>query len=824
MSAPLLKAGDWLNFLHRGGNVAHFWCASPAPTSTWFDNTPRARFAAWEEAKAVNAEQYVSINPSTRIPPSNKSGNTNPKNIAKQIEYIQCINVLHCEYDGKDWVREEDYTAYLPEDWNDKEYPIPTDIRPVKIKQAQAAAFYADPASYKAMALAHIADLPYRPTLIVDSGGGYHCYWYLKDTVYIEDSNRQSVIDTQHWWVLMNGGDQGVSDITRVYRVLGTKNMKPGWAGNNPTVTAIEYDEHRLYDYRILAEAAGEWRQATQAATTYTPSPIYTNGNAAQSGKVRDLFNSSVDLIALLESRQYRVKYRAGQIARLVRPGGETPSVTVLPTDGQRPAIVVAHNTGDPLYRDGKGHDAYSAAQTLNHNGDWKAAYMEAKKAVGMWEETPNPKAQKPTDDRRQPAKAEAKPAAKPKEEPKKEQPPAPPVTKKDEWMAALASLGHTFALNRLEDTVEIDGRMLDDVTRSEIYLDMISRGVGKTYVDDVLNVAAKDNAYHPVQKYLTGLVWNGEDHLAAFLDHLTGDSETVTYANGTSQPLWRLLFSRWLLGCVARALDGDKENPFKHQTPVLVFVGGQDIGKSSIPRWLVSGLSIQYHQEGPLDPHRIEDKRSMVTKWIWEVSELGSSLRRTDLDALKSFVTQEWHTYRKPWGKGNITKPTLCNLVGTINPNGVGFLDDSTGNRRFLPIKITRINHDYKTAVNVDQLWAQLVHLYRNGVSPNLSPEEKVALKDTQAEHEIEKPLQTYLQMYFDIIPGNDDMKCFTADIIARLRSFNVALNASVTVAGKEITEALTVFGLDRKQTSIGGVKGRAWFGIAPNMKIPER
>jgi putative DNA primase/helicase len=386
MSAPLLKAGDWLNFLHRGGNVAHFWCATPSPTSTWFDcRKPADRKQAWGEAtQFINPEQYVSINPSTRIPPSNKSGNTNPKNIAKQIEYIQCINVLHCEYDGKDWCKEgED--------------------------------FYVDPASYKAMALAHIADLPYRPTLIVDSGGGYHCYWYLKDTVYIDDTNRQSVIDTQHWWVLMNGGDQGVSDITRVYRVLGTKNMKPGWAGNNPTVAAIEYDEHRLYDYRLLAEAAGEWRQATQAATSYTPSPIYTNGDKAQSGKVRDLYNSSVDLIALLESRQYRVKYRAGSIARLVRPGGETPSVTVLPADGQRPAIVVAHNTGDPLYRDGKGHDAYSAAQTLEHNGDWKAAYMEAKKAVGMWEEQPKAKGKTPTDDRRPAPKAEAKPAAKPK-------------------------------------------------------------------------------------------------------------------------------------------------------------------------------------------------------------------------------------------------------------------------------------------------------------------------------------------------------------------------------------------------------------------------
>ena len=50
MSAPLLKAGDWLNHLHRGGNVAHFWCATPSPTSTWFDNTPGARLAAWKEA------------------------------------------------------------------------------------------------------------------------------------------------------------------------------------------------------------------------------------------------------------------------------------------------------------------------------------------------------------------------------------------------------------------------------------------------------------------------------------------------------------------------------------------------------------------------------------------------------------------------------------------------------------------------------------------------------------------------------------------------------------------------------------------------------
>jgi hypothetical protein len=355
-----LKASEWLDFLHKGGNVAHFWCANPQPTSTWFENTIADRKRAYGEAIAVHAEQYVSINPSTRIPPHNKSGNTDPRYISKQIEYIQCINVLHCEYDGKDWCKEgED--------------------------------FYADPDTYKALALAHIYGLPYFPTLIVDSGGGYHCYWYLRETVQIDDANRQAVIDVQHWWVVMNGGDIGVSDITRVYRVIGSKNMKPGWKGNYPTVTAIEYDPNRLYDYTVLAEVAGDWHQATQqtAQYRYEPAPIYQNGNGAAAGQVRELFNQRHGVADLLQASGYKLKYKTGTLARMTRPGGDKPSVTVLPPDGVRPEIAVAHNTADPLFRDGKGHDAYSVAQVLTHRGDWKAAYVEAKKDVGLWEEQP---------------------------------------------------------------------------------------------------------------------------------------------------------------------------------------------------------------------------------------------------------------------------------------------------------------------------------------------------------------------------------------------------------------------------------------------------
>lgn len=389
-----------------------------------------------------------------------------------------------------------------------------------------------------------------------------------------------------------------------------------------------------------------------------------------------------------------------------------------------------------------------------------------------------------------------------------------------DVWREALDGLGYDLKLNLLEDTVEVDGVPMDDIRRSQLTLELYDHAVKKAYIDDLLNVVASEQSYHPIQEYLTGLQWDGNDHVAKLLHCIRGDDAVVTYPDGTKAPLHWLLIRRWLLGCVARGLDGDQRKAFKHQTPMLVIIGAQGLGKSSFCRWLVSGVGYEFHQEGPVDPHSVEDKRSMVTKWIWEVSELGSSLRKSDRDALKGFITQEWHTYRKPWGRSNITKPTLCNLVGTINPE-TGFLDDPTGHRRFLPVRLTQIDRRYSD-IDVNQLWAQLVHMYRTGTSPELSQLERQAIAETYKEHEIENPLQTYLQMYFDIEPGNELYRCHTAEIIQRLQDFDVRVSANVRVAGREVNDALAPMGLIRKYISIGGVKGWGWYGIRPNDRRP--
>lgn len=386
---------------------------------------------------------------------------------------------------------------------------------------------------------------------------------------------------------------------------------------------------------------------------------------------------------------------------------------------------------------------------------------------------------------------------------------------------AAIKVLGHTFRLNLLEDTIEVDGRRLDDVFMARLRLIIEGQKYKRQHVEDAVSVIAKENEYHPVRDYLLNLEWDGVRRLPTLLAYFHGDGAMAIYSDGTQVPLHGLLLKRWLLGCVARALDGSKAEAFKHQTPMLVIIGKQGLGKSSFVRWLVSGVGYEFHQEGPIDPHKEEDWRSMVTKWIWEVAELGASLKKTDRDSLKGIITKEWHTYRKPWGRYNITKPTLCNFVGTINPE-TGFLDDPTGHRRFLPIQLTQIDHGYADAIDINQLWAEVVAIYLAGESPELSQIERDALAGVYEAHEVENPIQTYVAMYFRLSPGNTKMRCSTADIITRLRQFGIALHSDVRIASRLINDTLTPLGLERDRWKKNGVLIRGWIGIEPNAETP--
>lgn len=860
-----------ISILHRGGNYSFFQRLNGDDKCSYW-----RRYGKTIEFPADILEKYnffFGVNPATvRVAAEDreKHPDLGDDRIASFVgtknSTIASLNCLYAEFDGKDYTFPSDNEVeriFQSLRANpDKASANDATLQLEAAGMAKEAKYSTNPQYYRALAREHIEGLAQQPSVIVDSGGGYQAYWLADKTFVItSDADRERAASLQKRWVMFVCGDPSVHDLRRILRVPGSRNWKKRYAPDYPLITFIKKDFDLCYSLDELETLLPpeEIRQAPQR----TNGTYYTNGDGRES--FIDSFNASNSIVDVLLAHGYTW---AGK-DRMNRPGSDdSKGVVIYANDNES----YHHSGGDPLHN-GYRMKPFNVVCKLDYNDDAKEAVralkgpsMSSKQSESavyaevMTEPTAQPTGAPPA----QPTgdldlallaiRSIAKTAEGLNEDHRKtlfetltgivgnlstdDKKIALleinkyvdnldwfidllPITSEHLYIKSVRKMGYTFRLNKLEDTVEVDGKSLDDIKRSEIYIKAASYKIAKTYVDDAINVLAAENSYHPVQDYLYSLVWDKENHFAKLITYIQGDDKTVTYGNGQTSPLYAALIYRWLLGCVARALDGDKEIAFKHQTPVLTFIGAQGIGKSSLVRWLVSTLGYEFHRESPVDPHNADHIRSMVIKWIWEISELSSSLRKNDRDAFKGFVTQEWHTYRKPYGRSNITKPTLCNFVGTVNSE-TGFLDDPTGHRRFLPVNITEIKKGYEQAIDVNQLWAQIVYIYRQGESPELAPAEKEALKPSYKEHEVENPLQTYLRMYFRIEPGNQELKISTAEIIMRLRAFGINLNNNLRIAGREINDAATPMGLERSMIYFKDEKVRGWIGIAPTDERP--
>jgi hypothetical protein len=369
--------------LHRGGEYAHLW-TDANHQSYWFAVNQQAHGEQRRVPRQwLRHNVYFSVHPLSQIPPQNSSGNRERRYISSQLPYITAVNTLFAEYDGKDYVEPTACYAHLPEDFGERK---PADQRQA-LQAAKETVFYGDPARYKARALAVVKDLYFPPSVIIDSGGGYHCYWLLAHTVPVDEANRADVQATQHSWVQMVGADPGAADLRRMLRMPGSYNMKPGFGLHHPKVAFCQADFARRYHYTELEEVVNDWLFATRPKKAAGETRLRkVTGDQAD---LRAAFNQEHSLVDLLAEHGYQVSYRSATQTRLARPGREKrqSSVTVFAAreDGA-PELAVHFSSNDPLYSEiyidpesGQSkrhvHDAFAAYVLLAHGGDWQAAY-----------------------------------------------------------------------------------------------------------------------------------------------------------------------------------------------------------------------------------------------------------------------------------------------------------------------------------------------------------------------------------------------------------------------------------------------------------------
>ena len=98
--------------------------------------------------------------------------------------------------------------------------------------------------------------------------------------------------------------------------------------------------------------------------------------------------------------------------------------------------------------------------------------------------------------------------------------------------------------------------------------------------------------------------------------------------------------------------------------------------------------------------------------KWIVELGEL-SAMQRNEVEIVKAFISRTEERFRPAYGRNEVRYPRQCVFAGTTNRSD--FLRDETGNRRFWPVKVGKVDLA-RLEADRDQLWAEAVSRFNAG------------------------------------------------------------------------------------------------------------
>jgi len=270
--------------------------------------------------------------------------------------------------------------------------------------------------------------------------------------------------------------------------------------------------------------------------------------------------------------------------------------------------------------------------------------------------------------------------------------------------------LNSTIKLNQFTGDVELVGKLPwgdkrspgntwtdSDIVLLKYYFAKVQKKAFSTpLLWDALHAVAVRFSYHPIREYVLGLKWDGILRLDSWLHKYCG-------ANDSAYPA--VVGRKLLVGMVARVFHPGVKFDY-----CLVLEGAQGIGKSTV----CAVLGGKWYGDIILDPHARDTIDAMRGKWVVELSEMEVT-KRADAQALKAFVSRTSDRARLAYARASLDFPRQCVFVGTINPDEMGYLTDSTGNRRFWPIKCgTRIDTTGLAEVK-DQLFAEAYVAYQN-------------------------------------------------------------------------------------------------------------
>lgn len=237
--------------------------------------------------------------------------------------------------------------------------------------------------------------------------------------------------------------------------------------------------------------------------------------------------------------------------------------------------------------------------------------------------------------------------------------------------------------------------------------------------IEDSMALEFEKNSFHPIKQYLSGLHWDGKERIDTLLIDFFGTKDTI---------YTREAIRKMLTAAVARVF-----NPGCKYDLVLVIVGPQGTKKSTF----IKKLGKSWFSDTFLTVQGKEALEQIQGAWLIEIAEL-SALRKAEIEAIKHFISKQEDIFRPAYARTAEVFPRQCVFIGTTNETD--FLNDPSGNRRFMPIDVhpeSVVKDVFKDLdPMIDQIWAEAVHLYNRGEKLFLSEQAEFLAKGEQIKH----------------------------------------------------------------------------------------
>lgn len=223
--------------------------------------------------------------------------------------------------------------------------------------------------------------------------------------------------------------------------------------------------------------------------------------------------------------------------------------------------------------------------------------------------------------------------------------------------------------------------------------------------VSDAVTIVESQKSINPIQEFLEGLEWDGVPRIdTALTDYLGAEKSDYTAA------VMRL----FMFGAIGRVYDPGVKFDY-----CMILAGPQGLGKSTFfarmavkQDWFNDSMKTLNADNGKI-------AEQLSGRWILELGELSAIKRADDVEAVKQFISAQFDVYRTPYDKYPQQRPRCCVFGGTTN--SLSFLVDKSGGRRF-PVITVGVTQPTKSLFAKDceeyfsQMWAEAVHLYKNG------------------------------------------------------------------------------------------------------------